>query len=166
MLKEAGHAVQLTYTDADLSCQLVTLEQALSNTGSLAVAKRSRRGRVVVRASHADTLADLKVRLYEGLKVHPLNMQCFVRGKAVAGDRCTLHSLDIASDDQVNIVRAGDADDYDVASVIAYKEALCSESMSALSLARTSRPHGKEHGFAHTALVSSIAIPSVYDAST
>jgi hypothetical protein len=155
--------VQLIYTDADFSCQLVTLEQALSNTGSLAVAKRSRRGRVVVHASHTDTLADLKVRLYEGLKVHPLNMQCYVRGKTVTGDQCTLQSLDIASDDQINIVKSGDADDYDVASVIAYKEAVCSKSMSAMCLARNSRSHGKERGFAHTALVSSVAIPSVHD---
>lgn len=148
------------YTDAEVSCQVVTLEQAGSAGGELAAAKRSRRGRTVVRVSHTDTLADLKVRLYEGLKVHPLNMQCFVRGAPVSGDDQTLQALGVAADDFVNIVKGGDADDLDVGSVIAYKEAVCSESMSAVAVAARA-PHeaGKERGFAHTALVSSKVMP-------
>ena len=152
--------VQLVYTDAEVSCQVVTLEQAQAGGGELAAAKRSRRGRSVVRVSHTDTLADLKVRLYEGLKVHPLNMQCFVRGRPVSGDGETLQALDIAADDFVNIVKCGDADDLDVGSVIAYKEAVCSESMSAVAVAaRAERGVGKERGFAHTALVGSTVLP-------
>jgi hypothetical protein len=146
--------MQLVYANASIPCQLVTLEQALKETDALSGGKRSRRGRVFVSVSHWDTLADLKIRLYEGLKVHPLNMHCYVNGRHIDNDRETLQALDVAADDVVNIVKAGEEEDVNIESVIAYKESMCSSSMTSVPLSAVGgRSQGKERGFAHTALV-------------
>ena len=73
-------ALQLVFENQPLLCQLVTYEQAVTNNVPVASSKRSRRGRVVVTASHTLTLRALKLRLYNELDVHPMNMDCYVKG--------------------------------------------------------------------------------------
>jgi hypothetical protein len=156
-LTGGARAVQLVYHMAPIPCQLVTLEQARMDTDATS-AKRSRRGRVEATASHSDTLADLKVRLYEGLKVHPLNMRAFVHGEELTDDFATLAESKVGACDVVNVVREGDAEDFNVESVIEYKEAHCSAGARGVALPRPARTAGKERGFAHTALVGSAPV--------
>ena len=101
----------------------------------------------------------LQVRMYEGLKVHPLNMRCFARGAELADDLATLSALDVAADDVVNVVRDGEEEDYNVESVIAYQESMCGGAAAhGVVVTAPQRQRGKERGFAHTALVGSAPV--------
>lgn len=145
--------MQLVYSDAALLCQIVTQEQAENQGAAGGSNKRSRRGRAHVTVAHTNTLADLKLRSFETLKVHPLNMRCYVNGRLLADDRATLAALDVAADDVVNVVRISEEEDVNFESLIAYKESMCSDSVAAMPTSRAGARAVKERGFAHTALV-------------
>ena len=148
----------MIYSDVRLACQLVTSDQALMLSADVTTAKRSRRGRVEAPASHTDTLADLKLRLYEGLKVHPRNMRVYVHGGELVDDRATLAALNVAANDVVSVVRDGVEDDANAASVVAYKEEMCSSRGRGCDVTAPMRTQGVERGFAHTALVGSESV--------
>ena len=50
---------------------------------------------MVVTASHTLTLRALKLRLYNELDVHPMNMDCYVKGRLLAGDDLSLQALQV-----------------------------------------------------------------------
>lgn len=43
-----------------------------------------------MKACSTDTLAMLKLRVFEVLSVHPANQRLYVRGQLLEGDNCTL----------------------------------------------------------------------------
>lgn len=52
--------------------------------------RRARKNRQPVKACSTDTLAMLKLRVFEVLSVHPANQRLYVRGQLLEGDDCTL----------------------------------------------------------------------------
>lgn len=52
--------------------------------------KRSRRNRRPVRVSCGDSLASLKLRVFEALGVHPKNQRLYARGTLLEGEQRTL----------------------------------------------------------------------------
>lgn len=79
MAREAREA-QLTYADAEVMVEIVRAEELPGAWSTKGVtgdrrSRRARKGRAPVTVSSWNTLAELKLRVYEALDVHPINAQ-------------------------------------------------------------------------------------------
>jgi hypothetical protein len=149
--------MQLIYYKASILCQVVTQEQALADNVPITTAKRSRRGRVNLSASHHDSLREVKLRLYSDLDIHPMNMDCYVKGRLLADDDVTLQELGVASCDVINVVKVERVPDDDYASIVEWQQ-LSGFQADVAPLSKPPESQGKERGFVDTILVEGPSI--------
>jgi hypothetical protein len=146
-------AVQLDYSNAPIACQVVSRDQAVHNQAPPPLAaKRSRRGRVTISASHHETLGAIKLRLYGPLEIHPANMDVYVRGRLLDADEASLQRLDVSSADVINVVKAERVPNDDYASVVEWQQAMCVAGQLPADRRPPAAPR-KERGFVDTILV-------------
>ena len=150
--------VQLVYEDAEIVCQTSTLEAALTSTVNTAQAgRRNRRGRTTIKVGHSYTLRQVKLLMYPSLEIHPLNMDCYVRGKLLENDDATLQQLDVALDDVVSVVTQQRTPLDDYASIAEWTQIVTSNGATLPDLISVpAQPVGIERGFVDTLLVGTI----------
>lgn len=143
--------MQLTYENAPIICQVVTVEQAVNNKVPAAATKRSRRGRATISASASDTLREVKLRLYGELEVHPCNMDTYVGGVLLENNDRTLRQLGVSSADFVNVVRVDRVPNDDVELLLEWRSLIPGSDLDVVPR-RGKRSPGKERGFVDTIL--------------
>lgn len=143
--------LQLIFDDQLLVCQLVSYEQAVTDNVPVASSKRSRRGRVEMKASHSTTLRTLKLRLYTELDVHPMNMDCYVKGHLLENDDSTLQQLEVGYTDVVNIVKVDRVPNDDYALLIEWQN-MTGLHTDVVVAAKSNGAPIKERGFVDTLL--------------
>lgn len=142
--------MQLTYSNAPLICQMVTVEQAVNNKVPAAATKRSRRGRATISASATDTLREIKLRLYAELEVHPCNMDAYVGGTLLDDNDQSLQQLGVSCADFLNVVRVERVPNDDLEMLLEWR-ALTGADTDVVPV-RGKRSPGKERGFVDTLL--------------
>lgn len=143
--------LQLVFENMPLLCQLVTHEQAVTDKVPVASSKRSRRGRVDITASHTISLRTLKLRLFNELDVHPMNMDCYVKGRLLDNDDQNLQQLQVAYTDVVNIVKVDRVPNDDYALLIEWQN-MTGLDTDVVVAAKSGGAPIKERGFVDTLL--------------
>lgn len=129
----------------------MTYEQAVTDNVPVASSKRSRRGRVLMTTSHSATLRSLKLRLYSELDVHPMNMDCYVKGRLLESDDSNLQQLQVAYTDVINIVKVDRVPNDDYALLIEWQN-MAGLDTGVVVAAKSSGAPLKERGFVDTLL--------------
>lgn len=58
--------------------------------------RRARKGRQPVKVNSSDTLAQLRLKVFEGMGIHPMNQKLYARGALLEGDEQTLAQVKYA----------------------------------------------------------------------
>ncbi|GIL82023.1 hypothetical protein Vretimale_1532 [Volvox reticuliferus] len=81
-------------------------------------ARRSRKGRIALEVSNTTTLEDLKLQIYEHLRIHPCNQAVYVRGEGglprrLEGDDLSLAQHEVVPGEEIRVVRRNVVNDDD-----------------------------------------------------
>ncbi|KAF8072683.1 UBP26 [Scenedesmus sp. PABB004] len=143
-------AALLSYEGAEVMAELVEHDGAAqpgAAGGAERKSRRARKNRQPLRVSCGDTLAALRLRVYEALGVHPRNQRIFLRGAVLGGDEAaTLAALEVYPDDELRVVNTREVDNDDVSSLF-----------DGVAGARKGKRREVETGFRDTALTSAPA---------
>lgn len=151
--------MQLSYQGIGIVCQVASLATAELGT-ACSGNKRARRGRATVTASDTTTLREVKLAIHESLEFHPMNMDCYVRGRMLVEDDFSLGALEVLCNDVIDVVKADPprTDNDDFGSIVEWQKMVSLDGDRASCVARASP--GKERGFVDTLLVGGGGAPA------
>ncbi|KAG1677224.1 hypothetical protein FOA52_013422 [Chlamydomonas sp. UWO 241] len=145
---EEARVAQLTYDGVEVMVEVITAPD-LTNAwaaapGTERKSRRARKGRVPLTVASTLTLAELKLRIFEALDVHPGNARVYARlGRLLEGEKCTLAQLEVFPDEEIKVIDAGLVDSSDLS--------FLGSGAAAAAAVRSGR-RAAETGFKNTAL--------------
>ncbi|WIA08663.1 hypothetical protein OEZ85_008090 [Tetradesmus obliquus] len=148
----ARRAALLVYEAAEVMVELVSeqeLPAAFTGTGVERKSRRARKNRQPLKVASSDSLAQLRLKVFEALSVHPKNQALYMRGNQLQGEDSTLAQLEVFPGEELRVVNTNEVDNDDYASVFD-------------GVAAGKRRREVETGFKDTALIGcSAARPAV-----